>query len=145
MRVTCEECNAQYQVADDKIGEHGAKITCKKCGHTIKTSINADKSMINLNQQEFEKKYPEYDVKSFSKEEIGLEKRIDGICNNHYKISLGEDFVEVFRINQQQESELYLVTNISRDYLAQSDIDKLSKGIEVYGSENINSKLEDYE
>ncbi len=35
MRVVCEECNAQYQVADEKIGEHGAKITCKKCGHTI--------------------------------------------------------------------------------------------------------------
>ncbi len=31
----CEECGAQYQVADEKIGEHGAKITCKKCGHTI--------------------------------------------------------------------------------------------------------------
>lgn len=35
MRFGCDECGAQYMIADDKIGSKGAKVKCKKCGHII--------------------------------------------------------------------------------------------------------------
>ena len=85
-----------------------------------------------------------YDIKSFSFDKVEVEECVNEVCNEHFKISVGDDFVEVYKMNNGEE-ELYMVTNICREYLAQSDLDKLAKGIEVYGRENINSKLEDYE
>ena len=117
----------------------------KKCNHIVEEENVAEKEMVNLSLEEFEKKYPEYSVKEFSKEMIVVEQNLEGFCDEHFKIGIGEDFVEVYRMNSEEEEELYLVTNISRDYLAQKDIDKLSKGIVFFGKEKINSMLEDYE
>ncbi len=116
-----------------------------KCNHKKEVISQVDNEMINLTEDEFIKKYSNFTLKDFSKEEIKVEEKVNGICDEHYVIRLGEDFIEVFKLNNNEEEELYLVTNISKDYLADSDIQKLKKGIEVYGKGNINSKLEDYE
>jgi len=31
MKITCPECEAAYQIAEEKIPEKGASVTCKKC------------------------------------------------------------------------------------------------------------------
>ncbi len=133
---------------EEKIGVNANFIIEEKylkCNHTVEVVSSVDNEMVNLTEKEFEKEYPNYNIKEFSKDEVKVEEEIMGICNEHFKISLGDDFIEVFKLNSDEEEELYMVTNISRDYLASSDIEKLSKGIDVYGKGNINSKLEDYE
>src|SRR5512147_2849658 len=35
MRFTCDACNAQYMISDEKVGPNGVKVRCKKCGHII--------------------------------------------------------------------------------------------------------------
>lgn len=35
MIVTCENCNARFRLADDKVGLKGAKVRCSKCQHTF--------------------------------------------------------------------------------------------------------------
>lgn len=35
MKFTCDSCNAQYMISDDKVGPTGVKVRCKKCGHVI--------------------------------------------------------------------------------------------------------------
>src|SRR5512133_1734379 len=35
MKFTCDSCNAQYMISDDKVGPAGVKVRCKKCGHVI--------------------------------------------------------------------------------------------------------------
>jgi len=35
MRFACDSCRAQYNIADEKVGERGVKVRCKKCGHVI--------------------------------------------------------------------------------------------------------------
>lgn len=133
---------------EEKIGQNTKFIILESysgCGHNTEVITEVDSDMVNLNKEEFEKKYSEYKVKRFSRDEVIVQKENEGICNEHFKISIGEDFIEVFKLNQKGEEELYLVTGISRDYLAEDDIQKLNKGIEVYGKGNINSKLEDYE
>ncbi|HMK74060.1 MAG TPA: GYF domain-containing protein, partial [Myxococcaceae bacterium] len=35
MRFACDSCRAQYHIADEKVGERGVKVRCKKCGHVI--------------------------------------------------------------------------------------------------------------
>lgn len=35
MRFSCEQCSAQYAIADEKVGPKGVKVRCKKCAHVI--------------------------------------------------------------------------------------------------------------
>jgi predicted Zn finger-like uncharacterized protein len=35
MKFTCENCGAQYLIADTKLGERGVKVRCKKCSYVI--------------------------------------------------------------------------------------------------------------
>src|SRR5690348_8927442 len=35
MRFSCDDCNAQYMISDEKVGPAGVKVRCKKCGHII--------------------------------------------------------------------------------------------------------------
>lgn len=133
---------------EEKIGINTELIieeVYSKCNHSEEIISQVDNNMVNLTESEFKKEYPNFEVESFSKKQVKVKERVEGVCNQHFKIALGEDFIEVFKLNQNEEDELYLVTNISRDYLAQRDIEKLQKGIAVFGRDNINSKLEDYE
>lgn len=133
---------------EEKIGINTELIieeVYSKCNHTEEVISQVDNNMINLTENEFKKEYPNFEVESFSKKQVKVKENIDGVCNQHFRIAFGEDFIEVFRLNQNEEEELYMVTSISRDYLAQRDVDKLQKGISFFGRDNINSKLEDYE
>jgi predicted Zn finger-like uncharacterized protein len=35
MKFSCDQCSAQYMIADEKVGTRGVKVKCKKCGHVI--------------------------------------------------------------------------------------------------------------
>jgi predicted Zn finger-like uncharacterized protein len=35
MKFECDQCHAQYMIADDKLGKKGVKVKCKKCQHVI--------------------------------------------------------------------------------------------------------------
>src|SRR5690348_2733235 len=35
MKFFCDQCNAQYMIADEKVGPKGVKVKCKKCSHVI--------------------------------------------------------------------------------------------------------------
>ena len=35
MKFSCDNCGAQYLIADDKLGRRGVKVRCKKCSHVI--------------------------------------------------------------------------------------------------------------
>jgi predicted Zn finger-like uncharacterized protein len=35
MKFLCDQCDAQYMIADSKVGPRGVKVKCKKCDHVI--------------------------------------------------------------------------------------------------------------
>ena len=35
MKFTCERCDAQYMISDEKVGPNGVKVRCKKCSNVI--------------------------------------------------------------------------------------------------------------
>ena len=35
MKFECDSCNAQYMIADEKVGQRGVKVKCKRCSHII--------------------------------------------------------------------------------------------------------------
>jgi predicted Zn finger-like uncharacterized protein len=42
MKFSCDQCQAQYMIADEKVGPKGVKVRCKKCGNII--SVQRDDS-----------------------------------------------------------------------------------------------------
>ena len=35
MKFSCDQCDAQYMISDEKVGPNGVKVRCKKCSHVI--------------------------------------------------------------------------------------------------------------
>ena len=56
-----------------------------------------------------------------------------------------ENIINVYYIDESDNEILYRKTNISTDYLEKDDVEKLENGIDVYGEENLNKVIEDYE
>ena len=63
----------------------------------------------------------------------------------HYLLKSIEDYIKVYFIDDAGNDILYRETNISTKYLEKEDIEALEKGIDVFGVENLNKLLEDFE
>ena len=35
MKFSCDRCDAQYMISDEKVGPKGVRVRCKKCGNVI--------------------------------------------------------------------------------------------------------------
>ena len=65
--------------------------------------------------------------------------------NRHYIIKEKDNLISIYYINENQEEILYRVTDISTEYLSEEDIESLRQGIDVYGMQNLNQLIEDFE
>lgn len=65
--------------------------------------------------------------------------------NRHYILEIKDDFLSVYYINEDDEKILYKVTDIAVEYLPEEDLKNLEQGIDVYGIQNLNLLLEDFE
>ena len=137
-------------VSTEETISYNAEFALKKyynrCGHSKTNYSELPKELVNLTQNELEDLYSNWDVEEFSKDEVILSQNIDTMCDEHYVLKLGQENVEVYHIiDKPEDIELFKTTNISKEYLTNSDITNLEEGIYVYGIGNLNSALEDYE
>lgn len=116
-----------------------------ECNHFDFKYSKLPQELINMTRQEVEDYYDDYEVEEFDSNNVVLSKEINGYCNEHFLIKLGEKNVEVMQFDTDGSFIPYQETEISREYLTEEDVQKLEEGIYVYGSGNINSILEDYE
>ena len=65
--------------------------------------------------------------------------------NKHYIVNAENDYINVYYINEKNEKILYKKTEISTEYLSKEDVEKLEEGIDIYGIEELNKLLEDFE
>ena len=84
-------------------------------------------------------------MEEFSSKKIVLAQNIDTMCNDHYLLRLGNENIEIYKVQEAEDYKLLKETNISKDYLTEKDISKLEEGIFVFGISNLNSGLEDFE
>lgn len=116
-----------------------------KCNHKEVKEEKASKDIVNFNEEELQEKYKEYTIKQFGVEKVVLQKEINGYCGNHYIIKENNGLIAIYKINSNGTEELFKVTDISIQYLPETDLDNIKDGIEVYGKEKLNKILEDYE
>lgn len=65
--------------------------------------------------------------------------------DRHYILKSENDVIKVYYINEKGEEILYKVTEIYTKYLSEDDIKELETGIDVYGVQELNQLLEDFE
>lgn len=116
-----------------------------KCGHYNYNVAELPYELINLNKDEIEDIYDDWEVSELSEGKLILAKKINGYCDNHFVIKLNKGKVSVYNLLSNGELNKYQDTEISVNFLPKDDIENLEKGIEVYEYKNVSSVLEDYE
>ena len=117
----------------------------KECGHTAEEIKTVTNDMVNKNKEEMEKLYPDYNIEKFLNNEIILKKEEEGQCNEHYIIKDENSNIIIYRVLNDGAEEVYQNTGISTEYLPETDRINLKAGVKVFGIENLNSIIEDFE
>lgn len=121
------------------------KKTYKECGHSIKDYAVIPEELVNLTKEELEEQYKDWKVEKFTPLDITLTKEIEGKCNEHYILKLKDGVIAIYEEKEDESEVLKEMTGISTEYLTENDKMELEKGIKVYGKEELNSMIEDYE
>lgn len=116
-----------------------------ECSHFDYEEAELPTELVNLSRQEVEDYYSDWEIETFSADDVVLCKEVNGYCDEHFIIKLDEQTVNVYRLGSLGELIEYRKTDISRDYLPEEDIANLEEGIPVYGEGKLSSALEDYE
>lgn len=141
--------NSTLTNSNEKLVSPNAKIMFKdyykSCGHIEEIKEDVSEKIVNMNKEQLEKEYADYDLESFLQEEIKLYREIDGLCDKHYLLLEEEGYVDIYKLENNGEKTLFSKTNISSEYLTEVDRIQLKQGIYVYGEEELNRTLEDFE
>lgn len=117
----------------------------KKCGHITSEYKNVTEDMVNKTKEEVQKLYPEFKIEEFSENNIIISKEEDERCDEHFIVKNENNNVIIYKETENGAEELYQNTGISTEYLPETDQINLKDGIKVFGIENLNALIEDFE
>ena len=99
----------------------------KGCKHTTKSYVEIPKELVNLTEKEVNEFYNDWTVVSFAPNEIVLQKEVEGNCNEHYALRERDGYVAIYSIDERGIETLKEMTQISTQFLPESDIEKLKE------------------
>lgn len=115
------------------------------CGHTIIQKEKVQDSEVNKDEEYFENAYSDWEIESFTADEVKLYKEFQGNCDEHYLITIDDKNIVVYTVDDDGNRTLKEKTDIPVQYLPKEDIELLQKGITAYGQNELAKKLEDFE
>ena len=121
------------------------KIYYKKCGHTVQNYLELPQELVNLTKEDLQEKYSEWEIEKFSSNEIVLYKEANGECGDHYLVMENDGKVTIYKVLENGEKELFEKTDISIEYLTESDKINMKDGIRVNSKQELNQLIEDFE
>ena len=133
---------------EEKVAANAILILKKyytKCDHTINEYVELPKELVNLTKEQVQEKYSDWEVIGFEKGKITLYKEFDDVCGEHFKLKIEDGKVVVYTVNNDGTETLYEKTNISSEYLTETDLLNMQNGLEIYGKEELNQVIEDFE
>ena len=116
-----------------------------ECQHTINEYVDIPQDLVNGTEYDLKKEYPYWEIEKFSSTEIVLYKEFNSNCGQHFILKEDNGKITVYKINENSEEEVYEKTEISLEYLSETDKIKIKNGIKVNGIEELNQLLEDFE
>lgn len=124
-------------------------ITLKRyydeCQHTINEYLDIPKDLVNGTESDLQKEYPNWEIQKYSNNEIILYKEFNSNCGQHFVLRDVGGKINIYKINENNEEELYEKTEISVEYLTETDKIEIQNGIRVNGIEELNQLIEDFE
>ena len=156
-----DECTEEYEEiemqakldietnsSEEKISPN-CLITLKRyyneCQHTINEYIDIPQNLVNGTQEDLEKEYPNWEIQKYSSNEIILYREFDSNCGQHFILRNDNGKITIYKINEETQEEVYERTEISVEYLTETDKVEIQNGIRVNGIEELNQLIEDFE
>lgn len=125
------------------------KITFTKhyttCGHNIKNTERISNDLVNLTLEDFSKLYSNWTISKFTSADVELSKNISDYCGEHYLAKDLDGYIAIYSIDPLNNSHMLKKTEILTKYLTEGDRKNLSSGVTIFGKDNLNSFLEDFE
>ena len=152
-----DECTEEYEELEnattvvskeEKLSANAILILKKyyqKCEHTINEYAELPQELVNMTEAEVQEEYPDWDVIGFEIGKLTLYKEFEDVCGEHFKLKVEDGKVVVYIINNDGTEGLYEKTNISSEYLTETDLINMQDGLEIYGKEELNQIIEDFE
>ena len=152
-----DDCTEEYQNIQEEVATNSQEekispnclLILKKyydeCNHTINEYVDVPQDLVNETEENLKKEYPYWQIEKYSSNEIILYKEFNSNCGQHFVLREDEGKITVYKINENNEEEIYEKTKISVEYLSETDKGKISEGIKVNGIEELNQLLEDFE
>lgn len=152
-----DECTEEYvktrnlttvSATEEKLASNAILILKKyyrKCEHTINEYVELPQELVNMTEEEVQAQYLDWEVIGFEKGKLTLYKEFDDVCQEHFKLRLEEGNVVVYIVNSDGKESLYEKTGISSEYLTETDLINMQDGLEIYGKEELNQIIEDFE
>lgn len=152
-----DECTEEYQqiqnattvsTTEEKVSANAILILKKyyqKCEHTINEYVELPQELVNMTKDEVQAQYPDWEVIGFETGKVTLYKEFDDVCGEHFKLKVEDGKVVVYIVNRDGTESLYEKTNISSEYLTETDLLNMQDGLEIYGKEELNQVIEDFE
>ena len=155
--VVDDECTEEYREnqesttvtsTQEKVSANAELILKKyysKCDHTINEYVELPKELVNLTKDVVQEKYQDWKVIGFEPNKITLYKEFDDLCGEHFKLKVENGKITIYTINDDGTESIYERTNISSEYLTETDLINMQDGLEIYGKEELNKIIEDFE
>ena len=144
-----EEQNATAVTSTEEKVASNAILILKKyyaqCDHTINEYVELPQELVNMTKEEVQAHYPDWKVIGFEKGKVTLYKEFNDLCGEHFKLKIEDGKVVVYITNKDGSESLYEKTNISSEYLTETDLINMQEGLEIYGKEELNQIIEDFE
>mgnify|MGYP001623824043 FL=1 len=153
-----DECTEEYiqekeltpVVSEPEKISINAQLILKKyfsqCDHTINEYTEMPEECINMTKEELQEQYPDWEVIGFEPNKVTLYKEFDDTCGEHFKLKIEDGKINIYLINKDGTESLYEKTNISSEYLTETDLININEeGLEIYGKEELNKTIEDFE
>ena len=153
-----DECTEEYKEeqensttvtsTEEKISANSQLILKKyyaKCEHTINEYVEMPEELVNMTEEELKLEYPDWEVIGFEPNKVTLYKEFDDVCGEHFKLRIEEEKIVIYLVNQDGTESLYEKTDISSEYLTETDLINMQDGLEIFGKEELNKIIEDFE
>ena len=99
--------------------------------------------MIRKNLQDMEQTFNEWNIVSFTDEEVVMRRYVENRRQRLYTLGIDGDFIAIFQ-GTNINANLREVTSIYIGRLPQEEIERLKEGIPVYDQDELIRRLEDY-
>lgn len=146
--VSDKNSTVSVEAQEEKISPQAVIIINKHyndCNHTITNVIDVPVDMVNLTKEKLEIEFPDWEIIDFSSKQVSLYKEFDGVCNEHYSVRDNNGIITVYYLDDNNNEKLYEITDINIEYLTDGDKERIKNGINVYGKNELNALLEDFE